>query len=277
MTQIHSTAVVSPDARIGANVSIGPFCVVEENVVIGDGCEIHARASIKSGVKMGSENTIYEGAIVGGKPQHRSIATAGKVVIGDRNTIRENATIHRALAEDEATTIGDDNLIMINSHIAHDCIIGNGTIIANNVLLAGHITVGDKAYLSGAAAFHQFVRVGAYAMVGGQAHVTRDIPPYLLIDGATTQVVGLNRVGLKRNGFTSEQIADLKAAYRLIYRSGYRWNEVLEALQSHFPTGPAAAFYEFMKTGNRGFVQERRTPKHATLKLVDAEETRKAS
>lgn len=266
---IHPTAIVSSQAKLGADVSVGPFCVIEAGAQIGDRCEIHARASIKTGVVMGDDNTIFEGAIIGGKPQHRTVDTAGSVVIGDRNTIRENATIHRALAVDEATIIGDDNLIMINSHIAHDCIIGDGTIIANNVLLAGHITVGDKAYLSGAAAFHQFVRVGAYAMVGGQAHVTRDIPPYLLIDGDTTQVVGLNKVGLKRNGFTAEQINELKAAYRLIYRSGYRWAEVLDALQIHHPTGPAAAFYEFMKEGNRGFVQERRTPKASMLKLVD--------
>ncbi|MCR9117770.1 MAG: acyl-ACP--UDP-N-acetylglucosamine O-acyltransferase [bacterium] len=278
MTNIHATALVSSDAKIGDHVSIGPFSIVEAGVTVGDGCQIAARVSLKEGVHLGRENTISEGAVLGGKPQHRTVETAGKLIIGDRNTIRENATIHRALAEDEATEIGNDNLIMINSHIAHDCIVGNNTIIANNALLAGHIIVEDHAYISGAAGFHQFVRVGAYALVGGQAHVTRDVPPYLLVDGDTTQVVGLNTIGLRRNGFTPEQLKELKAAYRVIYRSGLRWDEVLVELKASFTTGPAAAFHEFMKSGKRGFVQERRTPKKAALKFVspDPADVRKA-
>jgi UDP-N-acetylglucosamine acyltransferase len=154
--------------------------------------------------------------------------------------------------------------------VAHDCALGSRIVIANNVMLAGHVSVGDQAFLSGAAGVHQFCRIGRLAMVGGQAHLSKDVPPFVTIDGATTTVVGLNLVGLRRAGLTREDIGQLKAAYRIIYRSGLPWLEVLRQLQESFNTGPAAEFHAFFSSGRRGFTPQRR-PGHA-LRLHDQAE-----
>jgi UDP-N-acetylglucosamine acyltransferase len=223
---------------------------------------------VKEGTILGPDNEIHEGAVLGGKPQHlRAGERLGKLRIGRGNSIRENVTIHRGLTEDSHTEIGDHNLIMVNAHIAHDCHIGNHVVIVNNVLLAGHVTVGDRAYLSGAAAAHQFCRIGAYAMVGGQAHLSQDVPPFVTIDGETTTVVGLNIIGLRRAGLSNEEIGQLKQAYRLIFRSGLSWSETLRALGEQFTTGPAADFLPFLSSTKRGCVQERRAPRMATLRF----------
>jgi UDP-N-acetylglucosamine acyltransferase len=265
---IHPQAIVSPHAKIGRGVTIGPFAIVESDVTLGDECHLAAHAIVKSGTTLGSHNRVFEGAVLGGLPQHtRMPERLGRVVIGSHNIIRENVTIHRALQEDKVTTVGDHNLIMVGVHLAHDCSIGNHAIIANNTLLGGFVSVGDRAFVSGAVAVHQFCRIGGLAMVGGCARVVQDIPPYVMIDGHSGMIVGLNLVGLRRNGYTPEDVAQLKAAYRLIYRRGLRWVEVLETLKTGFTTGPAADFYPFLSQGTRGFVQERRMPPTATLKL----------
>jgi UDP-N-acetylglucosamine acyltransferase len=242
-------------------------------VTIGDGCRLAGHVFVKTGSTLGQHNTIAEGAVIGGRPQHLAAGEdVGRLVIGDHNQIRENVTIHVGLTSKDATTIGDHCLIMVNVHIAHDCHIGNNVIMANNAMLAGHVTVGNRAYISGAVGIHQFCRVGAYAMVGGQAHITQDIPPYVTVDGQSSLIVGLNKVGLKRAGFSDVDMKQLKEAYRVIYRSGARWNEVCAALKTQFTTGAAAAFNEFFSAGKRGFVQERRTPPSATIKLVAGSE-----
>src|SRR4029077_5093922 len=179
----------------------------------------------------------------------------------------EHATLHRAMKEGTATIVGDGNFLMAGVHIAHDCRIGNNVIFANNALLAGHVVVEDRAFVSGAVGVHQFCRIGRLAMIGGHARVVQDVPPYVMVDGASGWIVGLNLVGLRRNGYSQDQIAELKAAYRLIYRRGLRWTEVLEHLQKEFPQAPAADFHPFLSGGTRGFVQERRMPPNATLKL----------
>ena len=216
---------------------------------------------------------MFEGAILGGLPQHLHVpAQPGRVVIGAGNTIRENVTIHRALVPDHATVIGDNCLLMVNTHVAHDCHLGNNVIMTNNAMLAGHVHVDDRAYISGAAGVHQFCRVGTLAMVGGQAHLVQDVPPYVTIDGLSSLVVGLNKIGLRRAGYDQATIQDLMAAYRLIYRSGLRWADILEQLRTRFPTGPAAVFYEFLSTTARGIVSERRAPPGATIKLRETVE-----
>jgi UDP-N-acetylglucosamine acyltransferase len=196
-------------------------------------------------------------------------------VIGAGNTIRENVTFHRAMAEDGETVIGDNNLFMVNSHVAHDCRVGNHTIFANNSMLAGHVTVGDRAYLSGAAAAHQFCRIGTLAMVGGQAHVNKDVPPFVTLDGLSSHVVGLNSIGLRRAGFSSNEITQLKQAYRILYRSGQSWNEILQRLQDEFPQGVAAQFHLFLSTTTRGIMSERRMPPGAVVRLRNEEEANK--
>jgi UDP-N-acetylglucosamine acyltransferase len=266
MSRIHPFALVSPQAEIGSEVAIGPFSVIEAGATIGDRCNLAGRVTIKAGTILGPENEIHEGAVLGGKPQHLKAGDQlGDLRIGCGNVIRENVTIHRGLTPETHTVIGDHNLIMVNAHIAHDCHVGNRVVIVNNVLLAGHVHVGDRAYLSGAAAVHQFCRIGAYAMVGGQAHLSQDVPPFVTLDGKTTTVVGLNIIGLRRAGFCETDLAQLKRAYRLIYRSGMTWSETLRALSESFKEGPASQFLPFLSESKRGFVHERRTPRGATI------------
>jgi UDP-N-acetylglucosamine acyltransferase len=266
---IHPLAVVSPHAELGTNVRIGPFCVVEAGVILGDGCNLSGRVTVKSGTVLGRDNLVLEGTVIGGMPQHIHMPECpGVVTIGDANVIRENVTIHRAMQAGKETSIGSRCLLMVGSHVAHDCTLGDGVIVTNNTLLGGHVTVDDKAYVSGGVAVHQFCRIGRLAMVGGLARVRQDVPPFVTVDGGTTMVVGLNKVGLRRAGFTAHEFAELKAAYRLIYRSGFSWEETLEALRVEFPSGPAAEFLPFFTSGKRGFVQERRTPPGAIVRLM---------
>lgn len=271
---IHPLAAVSPYALVGSNVKVGPFAVVEAGATIGDDCVLAARVVIHSGTQLGCKNHVFEGAVLGGMPQHLHMPEApGRVMIGDGNVIRENATVHRAMEADKITRIGSNCLLMVGSHIAHDCTVGNNVILTNNSMLGGHVTVGDRAFISGGVAVHQFVRIGGLAMVGGLARVLRDVPPFVTVDGGTTMVVGLNRVGIRRAGFTASEMTQLKAAYRLIYRGGLPWDEMLEALQSEFMTGPAAEFASFYRgDSHRGYVQERRTPPGATVRLVREEQ-----
>ena len=265
---IHPLAVVSPQAQIGCDVRIGPFAIVEDDVVIGEGCHVAGHAVIKNGTHLGERNTVGESAVLGGLPQHvRCPAETGRLVIGQGNVFREFATVHRAIKPQTATTIGDGNYLMAGAHVAHDCRIGNHVIVANNVLLAGHVTIDDRSFLSGAVAVHQFCRVGQMAMIGGHARAVRDVPPFVTMDGQTGEIVGLNLVGLKRNGFTPDQILVLKEAYRLIYRSALPWREMLARLTQDFSDGPAAPLVEFLHGGTRGFSQERRRPPGVTLKL----------
>ena len=266
--KIHPLAVVSPTARIGRDVQIGPFSVIEDDVTIDDGCVLASSVVIKEGTTLGPNNRMYEGVIVGGPPQHVHMPERpGRVIVGSGNTFREFVTIHRALEEEDATVIGDNNLLMAGVHVAHDCRVGNNTIFTNNALLAGHVTVEDRAYISAGVGVHQFCRVGALSMVGGHARIVKDIPPFVNVDGGTSYVVGLNQIGLRRAGHSVQEIEALKAAYRLIYRSGLTWTETLRRLQEEFPDGLAARFYQFLAATTRGIVQERRLPPGATIKL----------
>lgn len=271
--EIHPTALVSPTARIDSDVRIGPFCVVEPETTVLEGCTLESRVIIKSGTTLGRNNHVFEGAVLGGLPQHVNMPERpGKLIIGDGNTIRENVTVHRSLEEDDATSIGDNNLLMVNAHIAHDCRIGNHGIFANNCMLAGHITVADRAYISGGVAIHQFCRVGSLAMVGGQARIVKDVPPYVTVDGASNLAVGLNQIGLRRAGHTGEEVRRLKEAYRVIYRSGLSWNEILSVLREQFLDGLASHFHPFLATTTRGIIAERRMPPRATIKLRQEQE-----
>lgn len=266
--RFHPLAIVNPAARIDRDVEIGPFCVVEADVVIGEGCRLETGAIVKNGVTLGRKNHLFEGAVIGGPPQHLQMPErSGRVVIGSGNTIRENVTIHRAMREEDATLLGDDNLLMVNAHVAHDCRIGDQTIFANNVLLAGHVCVADRVYFSGAVAVHQFCRIGTMAMVGGQAHIVQDVPPFVTVDGVSSCVVGLNRIGLRRAGYQREEIKQLKAAYQVIFRAGLTWNEILARLEQEHNQGAAAGFLEFLADTSRGLVKERRLPPGATIRL----------
>lgn len=268
MSSIHPSACVNSAAMLGSGVHVGPLCVIESDVVLGDDCHLESMVVVRSGTSVGSGNYFAEGVILGGLPQHKKMpANPGRLVIGSRNVLREHVTLHRALSEPHETRIGDGNLLMVNAHVAHDCHVGDETILANNVMLAGHVLVEDRAYLSGAVGVHQFCRVGQHAMVGGQAHITKDVPPFVTVDGATSLIVGLNTVGLRRAGLSRAELDELKEAYRVVFRRGMRWTEAIEELKASFPAGRPAALWQFLEQTKRGCVQERRTPRAATLRL----------
>ncbi len=268
MTQIHPTALVDREAQLGTQVSVGPFCIVEAGAEIGDRCQLMPHAIVKSGTSIGEDCRIHEFAVVGGRPQHlRAGEQLGRVEMGRNNVIHEHVTIHRAAHEGHVTRLGDNNMLMVNVHVAHDCTLGSHVIITNNTLLGGHVEIQDRAFVSGDVAVHQFCRIGKFAMVGGKAAVKKDVPPFILLDGVANGVVGLNLVGLRRNGFSQEEIRQLKEAYWLMYRSGLRWEEVLVELEAKFTTGPAAELFPFLSSGKRGFMPERRVPVGATVPL----------
>ena len=265
---IHPLALVSPGARLGVGVTVGPFATIETDVVLGDFCTVASGTVIKAGVTAGCHNEFGEHSVIGGGPQHVARpAEVGRIVIGDHNVFREHVTIHRAMKPDASTTIGNHNYAMAGAHFGHDTTVGHNCILANAALLGGHVTVEDRAFVSGAVAVRQFCRIGRLAMVGGHARVVQDVPPYMLLDGQTGCIVGLNIVGLRRSGHTADDITELKAAYRAIYRRGLPWREVLEVLRLEFAAEAVGHLRDFLGSGSRGFAQERRAPPTATLRL----------
>jgi UDP-N-acetylglucosamine acyltransferase len=269
---IHSTAIVHPRAELAADVQIGPYCIVEAEAAIGTATELAGHVVVKAGTRIGSGNRIAEFAVLGGLPQHVSPpGSPGRLTIGDSNIVREHVTMHRSLYADKSTSVGNHGMFMAGCHVAHDCIVGDRVILANDVLLAGHVEVGDRACFGGAAAIQQFCRIGKMAMVGGMARVTQDVPPYVLVDGGSTTIVGLNRVGLKRAGFSPAEIADLKEAYRIIYRRGLTTKDAVALLAARFTAGPPLDLIRFLSQERHGFLQERRRPPGAVLRVFTAE------
>lgn len=260
---IAPSAIIHPDAELGANVTVGPYAVIEGAAKIGDSCTIQAHAIIGGHVRMGQGNVIGYGAIVGGDPQDFAFdpATPSEVVIGNGNKIREYCTIHRGTAEGSATIVGDGCFLMAGAHLAHNVRLGNGVVLANNALLAGYVIVEDRVFVGGGCVFHQHMRVGRLAMCQGLSGFGKDIPPYV-IAGRINGVVGLNVVGLRRAGFTAAQRTEIKEAFALLYRSGLNVSQALtESAQK--PWGPEAqAFWDFVagskKRGLCDFLPDRR-------------------
>jgi len=254
---IHPTALVDSKASLGAGVSVGPFAVVEAEAELGPDCEIRAHAVVKRYTRMGSGNVVHEGAVLGGEPQHLAFGGgATRLEIGDRNRIREGVTIHRAAGAEAPTRIGSDCYLMAYAHVAHDCTLQDDVILANNVALAGHVSVGARAFLSGGVVVHQFCRVGRLAMIGGNAKITRDCLPFVTTDGVPARAVGLNVVGLRRAGVRTEELKPLKEAYRLLLRSGLPLEEALgrvEALGAEL----AAELAGFVRGSRRSFHRSR--------------------
>jgi UDP-N-acetylglucosamine acyltransferase len=220
MAEIHPTAVIEKGAKIADDVVIGPFCWVGPQAVIGARTRLMSHVVIHNDTTIGEDNVVWPHCVFGGDPQ--DVGYAGqptRLVIGNGNTFRENVTIHRGSHKGgELTTVGDRNYMMIGVHIAHDCHIGNHVLMANNIMLAGHIHVQDHVVMAGAVAIHHFATIGSYAFIGGLAGVVHDVPPYMIVDGHPARVRAVNRVGLKRNGFTDDQIGTIDAAYRQLYR-----------------------------------------------------------
>jgi UDP-N-acetylglucosamine acyltransferase len=227
MTQIHPTAIVDSRARLGANVAIGAYTVVDGDVEIGDGTSIGHHCVITGHTSIGRDNRIYHSVSVGEANQDKKYkGEPTRLVIGDRNTIREFCSLNRGTVQDHGvTTIGNDNWLMAYVHVAHDCIVGSNTTIANCTQLAGHVHVGDWATLGGFTGVHQFVKIGAHVMCGVSSVVLMDIPPYVTCGGNPLSAAGVNAEGLKRRGHTAEQIANVKRAYKTLYRSGLTFAE----------------------------------------------------
>ena len=222
MSTIHPTALVDAGAQIDASVTIGPYAVIGPHVVLGAGTTVGAHCVIEGHTTIGRDNRIFQFASLGAAPQDKKYAgEPTRLVIGDRNTIREFCTFNTGTVQDQGVTrIGDDNWVMAYVHIAHDCVVGNQTILANNATLAGHVQVDDYAIIGGLTGIHQFTKVGAHVMAGFASHISQDVPPFMMVDGNPLSVRGLNLEGLRRRGFSPARIAAVKQMHRLLYRQG---------------------------------------------------------
>ena len=218
---ISPLAHIHPGAKIGENCTIEPFVYIEDNVVIGDNCHIMAHASILSGTRMGNNNKIYHGAVIAATPQDlKFVGEETTAEIGDNNMIRENVTISRGTASKGTTKVGSNNLLMENSHIGHDSVVGNGCIIGNSTKIAGEVTIHDCAILSACVLVQQFSHIGSYVMIQGGSRINKDVPPYIIVGREPARYSGLNIIGLRRRGFSNEAIKSVHEAYRQIYESG---------------------------------------------------------
>ncbi|SFD95955.1 acyl-ACP--UDP-N-acetylglucosamine O-acyltransferase [Paracidovorax konjaci] len=235
---IHATAIVASGAQIDTTVTIGPYSVIGPGVTIGAGTTVGPHCVIEGLTSIGRDNRIFQFTSLGAAPQDKKYAgEPTRLEIGDRNTVREFCTFNTGTVQDRGvTSIGDDNWIMAYVHIAHDCQVGNQTILANNATLAGHVHVGDLAIIGGLTGIHQFTKVGAHAMAGFASHISQDVPPFMMVDGNPLAVRGLNLEGLRRRGFSAQRIAALKQAHRLLYRQGL----TLEAARAEIGTLPEA-------------------------------------
>ncbi len=256
--KIHPQAIVEEGAKIGAEVVIGPFCIIGSDVEIGDRTVLHSHIVVKGHTKIGCDNQIFQFASIGEANQDLKYnGEPTKTIIGDRNRIRESVTIHRGTVQGcGVTRIGDDNLLMINAHIAHDCQIKNRCILANNATLAGHVELDDFVIVGGMSAIHQFVVVGAHVMLGGGSMVSQDVPPYVMAQGNHAQPFGVNLEGLKRRGFDKPALHAIRNVYKLIYRSGKTLDEVIPEIERIAETEASVSFFlSFFKRSTRGIIR----------------------
>jgi len=257
--KIHPTSVVGGDVHISDDVEIGAFCVIEGDVRIGRGTRIGNRVTIKGRVTIGENCRIYEGAVIGEEPQHlRYEGEESEVVVGNNVIVREYVTIHRGTRIDRMkTVIGDDCMLMAYAHVAHDCVVGRGVIMANCATLGGHVEVGDYVFIGGLSAVHQWARIGSYAMVGGLTGVSQDIPPFTRASGQHAELYGINSVGLKRHGFSQERISAIKRAYRLLFRSDLLKHKAIELLRKEFEDNPdIELLVNFIENSRRGVASD---------------------
>ena len=260
MSLIHKTAIVSEDASLADNVSVGPYSIIGPGVVIGESSVIDSHVVIKGKTTIGSDNHIYSFTSIGDDPQDKKYDDEEtSVEIGNRNTIREYTTINKGTIQDAGTTrLGDDNWIMAYVHIAHDCQVGSNTIFANNTTLGGHVIVGDYAIFGGFSGAHQFCKIGAHSFLGMYSGIARDLPPYVIVMGQPAEPRGINLEGLKRRDFNSDQIRNIKTAYKYLYMSELRLEEaVSKILTIDDIAGEITILLEFLKDATRGIVRKK--------------------
>lgn len=255
-TNIHPSAIIAPTAVIGEGVRVGPFAIIGDRCEVGDGCSIEARATLERNVRLAEQVVIGTGSIIGGDPQDLKFRGEETwVEIGEGTRVREYATINRGTSHSFKTTVGKGCFLMSYVHLAHDCQLGDGVIISNGTQLAGHVTIEDRAILSGLVAVHQFVKIGRHAFVGGCSRVAKDVPPFLKAVGNPVKLYGLNSVGLQRSGFSEESIRELKRAYRLFFRSELNVSQAMARARAELPPLPDVDhFLRFLEDSQRGVV-----------------------
>ncbi len=255
---IHATAIIDSKAKIGSNVTIGPYSIIKENVIIGSGTVIGPHVVIDSYTEIGADCHIFQYASIGAEPQ--ALKFEGEETwakIGRGTVVREFATINRGTGFGGGITeVGEENFIMAYAHVAHDCKTGRNVVMANVATLAGHITIGDYVTIGGLAAIHQFVKIGDYAYISGKAAITKDIPPYVIASGDRAQLYGLNKIGLKRHGFSDKTLEIIKKAYQITFRKGFTLNEAIEKVLSEVENIPETVrFVDFIKSSERGITR----------------------
>jgi UDP-N-acetylglucosamine acyltransferase len=257
MKNIHSTAIISPQAELADDVSVGPFVIIEDNVVIGEGTQIASSTVIGSGARLGKNVRVHAGAVVSSIPQDLKFAGEDtQAVIGDGTIIREYVTINRGTVDRGETRIGANCLLMAYSHVAHDCLLGDNVIMGNAATLAGHIEIGDNAILSGLLPVHQFVKIGAHSMIGGGFRVPQDICPYALAAGYPLKIAGPNLVGLKRRGFSREALKSIQTAFKFLFFSGLNTSQAVEQIHAEMEiTEQVQVILDFIKVSTRGLAK----------------------
>lgn len=249
---IHSTAIIHPKAQLDSTVSVGPFAVIDEDVIVGRHCTVGPHVYLAGRTTIGENNRFHAGCVIGNAPQdlkYKGDPTSLRV--GDNNTFREHVTVNRSTHPGDWTIIGSNNLLMASCHVAHDVVIGDHTIIVNGALLGGHVTVGDRALISGNCLVHQFVRVGTLAIMQGGSAISQDLPPFTVARG-DNGMCGLNVIGLRRAGLTSDQRLELRKLYQLLFRSGTKTAEAVAAAEKTFKSDPARLLIDFVRTSKRG-------------------------
>ena len=255
---IDARAIVSPQAQLAPDVTVGPFSIIGPQVQVGARTVIGPHVVVNGPTTIGEENRIFQFASIGDAPQDKKYrGEPTQLVIGDRNVFRESCTINRGTTHDKGVTrIGDDNLFMAYSHVAHDCVIGNNTVFANSVALGGHVEVGDWVILGGLTAVHQFTKIGAHAFLGGGAILSRDVPPYVMVAGNPAVPHGVNAEGLRRRGFSDEQVRRIRETYRVLYRSDLKLAEALTQLAPLAEQYPEIrTFVDFIRGSTRSLVR----------------------
>ncbi len=256
MVRVADGSHVHPKAELGRDVTVGPYSLIGEHAVIGDGTTIASHVVIEGWTVIGRENKVHHFAVLGTEPQDLKWKGARSLLrIGDRNTIREFATLNRATDEGEETRVGNDNLIMSYVHVAHNCVIEDGTILANAVNLAGHVHVEERAVIGGVTPIHQFVRIGRHSMIGGGFRVPKDVPPFVLAGGNPLRAVGINQVGLERRGFSEETMRSIKEAFRLLYRAGLNRTQAIARIGAEVPAcAEVDTLVRFITESQRGTI-----------------------
>src|SRR3954468_437081 len=258
MTTVHQTSIIDKRAKLGANVTVGPYTVIDGDVEVGEGTTIGAHNVVTGHTKIGRDNRIFHFCSIGEANQDKKYkGEPTRLEIGDRNTIREYVTMNRGTVQEQGVTrVGSDNWFMAYTHVAHDCVVGDDTVFANHATLAGHVEIGDHAILGGFVGVHQLVKVGAHVMLGISSVITQDVPPFITVAGSPAAPHGINAEGLKRRGFSPESIAALKRAYRTLYKSGLTLAEAKAQLASEAAETPAVKdLLDFLGASTRGILR----------------------